>query len=141
MADNLEKDERSRLMSKISGKETKPEILVRKYLFSKGLRYRKNVQQLPGSPDVVLPRFKTVIFVHGCFWHGHEGCRQARLPTSNVEFWQKKRNNNLDRDARKIDDLICLGWHIVVVWECELKNKEKRAATLNSLYEKIVTSK
>lgn len=102
MSDVFTKQKRSQIMSKISGKETKPEILVRKYLFSKGFRYRKNAKELPGKPDIVLPKHKTVIFVHGCFWHGHEGCRKSQLPTSNIEFWTEKIGRNKERDQKEI---------------------------------------
>ena len=108
-------------MSKVSGKETKPEILVRKLLFSKGFRYRKNVKSLPGNPDIVLPKYKTVIFVHGCFWHQHEGCRKSSRPTTNVEFWNNKLNKNVARDASNLNHLKKAGWKVLTVWECELK--------------------
>jgi DNA mismatch endonuclease (patch repair protein) len=92
-------------MSKIRGKETKPEILVRKYLFSKGFRYRLHDEKLPGKPDIVLPKYRTAIFIHGCFWHGHLGCKRAKLPTTNTEFWEKKISANIERDKRNIEKL------------------------------------
>src|SRR6218665_1997691 len=112
-------------MSKISGKETKPEILVRKYLFSKGFRYRKNVKSLPGKPDIVLKKYNTVIFIHGCFWHGHEVCKKAALPADNREFWEKKINSNIIRDKKAELTLTQRGWSVIVVWQCEISNAEK----------------
>jgi DNA mismatch endonuclease (patch repair protein) len=110
-------------MSKIASKETKPEILVRKYLFSRGFRYRKNAKELPGKPDIILPKYKTVIFIHGCFWHGHDGCQKSQLPTSNIEFWIEKIGKNKERDQKEIQKLQLLGWKVIVVWQCEIKNR------------------
>lgn len=117
-----DKKTRSYNMSQIKGKNTKPEELVRKYLFSQGFRYRKNDKRLPGSPDVVLPKYKTIIFVNGCFWHGHEGCKYFVWPKSNEEFWKNKIQTNISRDEKKIAALESQGWKVVVVWECELKS-------------------
>jgi DNA mismatch endonuclease (patch repair protein) len=119
-------------MAKVSSKDTKPEIVVRKYLFSKGFRYRKNVKDLPGKPDIVLPKYKTIIFIHGCFWHGHEGCEAAKLPASNVDYWIKKISSNIKRDTHNRQSLNILGWNVITVWECELKvkNKLKRLSLL-----------
>jgi DNA mismatch endonuclease (patch repair protein) len=108
-------------MSKIRAIETKPEIKVRKFLFSKGFRYRKNSKELPGKPDIVLPKYKTVIFVNGCFWHGHKNCEAATLPKSKVEYWSKKIGSNIERDKRNKRELKKLGWKVIIVWECELK--------------------
>ena len=108
-------------MSQIKGKNTKPEELVRRYLFSHGFRYRKNVSTLPGKPDIVLPKYKTCIFVNGCFWHKHEGCRYFVWPKNNAEFWKKKITGNVERDLRQQNELRLLGWNVVVIWECELK--------------------
>ena len=116
-----DKKTRSYNMSMIKGKNTKPEELVRKYLFSQGFRYRKNVRTLPGSPDIVLPKYKTVIFVNGCFWHGHKGCRYFVWPENNADFWREKITTNIQRDANKIALLEQAGWRVMVVWECELK--------------------
>lgn len=127
-----DKEKRSYNMSCIKGKNTKPEEIVRKYLFSQGFRYRKNDKRLPGTPDIVLPKYKTVIFVNGCFWHGHEGCRYFVIPKTNTEFWTKKIETNRKRDVRKINDLQTLGWRVIAVWECQLK-KEKADITLNNL--------
>ena len=108
-------------MSCIKGKGTKPEELVRKYLFSQGFRYRKNDKRLPGTPDIVLPKYKTVIFVNGCFWHGHEGCKYFVWPKSNSDFWKTKILKNIERDKSDFLRLEKLGWRVIVVWECELK--------------------
>lgn len=116
-----DKETRSYNMSCIKGKNTKPEEIVRKYLFSKGFRYRKNDKRLPGTPDIVLPKYNTVIFVNGCFWHGHEGCRYFVVPKTNTEFWVNKIETNKQRDIRKINDLQALGWKVITVWECQLK--------------------
>lgn len=134
MADIFDKSKRSEIMSKISGKETKPEILVRKYLFAHGFRFRKNDKRLPGKPDIVLPKYKTVIFVHGCFWHGHEGCKKSKLPETRKEFWEEKINSNIERDKKNITILENTGWKVIVVWECELKNYEvKLQDIINSI--------
>lgn len=127
-----DKETRSYNMSCIKGKNTRPEEIVRKYLFYRGFRYRKNDKRLPGTPDIVLPKYKTVIFVNGCFWHGHECCRYFVIPKTNTEFWTKKIETNRKRDIRKINDLQTIGWKVVVVWECQLK-KEKADITLNNL--------
>lgn len=131
-----DKETRSYNMSCIKGKNTKPEEIVRKYLFSQGFRYRKNDKRLPGTPDIVLPKYKTVIFVNGCFWHGHEGCRYFVVPKTNTEFWVNKIETNRQRDGRKINDLQELGWKVIVVWECQLK-KDQRENTLIELMKTI----
>ena len=120
MADNHSKEIRSMNMSHIRSKNTKPEEMVRKYLFAKGFRYRKNVKKLPGSPDIVLPKYKTVIFVNGCFWHKHD-CPRFVWPSSNQEYWIPKIQTNVDRDIRNYAMLQDNGWHVILVWECELK--------------------
>ncbi len=134
--DNHSKEVRSYNMSKIRSTGTKPEEIVRKYLFSKCLRYRKNVKTLPGKPDIVLPKYRTIVFVNGCFWHGHNGCRYFVMPKSNMEYWESKINSNIARDQRAYDSLSALGWNVLVVWECELK-KDKRENTLENLCYKI----
>lgn len=111
-------------MSRIRGKGTGPEERVRKYLFSKGFRYRKNDVRLPGKPDAVLPKYKAVIFVNGCFWHHHEGCQYAYIPKSNTEFWMSKFETNTARDKRNYNELKKSGWRVFVVWQCELSNKK-----------------
>lgn len=123
MADNHSKEERSRNMSHIRSQNTKPEETVRKYLFSKGFRYRKNVRSLPGCPDIVLPKYKTVVFVNGCFWHKHN-CSRFVWPSSNKEYWEPKILRNVERDKKNQIQLAELGWHVVVIWECQLKKKD-----------------
>ena len=135
MADNHSKEVRSMNMSHIRSKNSKPEELVRKYLFSKGFRYRKNVKALPGCPDIVLPKYKTVIFVNGCFWHKHD-CPRFVWPSSNEEYWRPKIMGNVERDKRNADELQKLGWKVLVVWECELK-KKTIDATLEQLEQRL----
>ena len=132
MADVHSAETRSYNMSRIRSRDTKPEELVRKYLFSKGFRYRKNDVRLPGKPDIVLPKYKTVIFVNGCFWHGHTGCRYFVWPKTNTEFWRKKITSNMVRDQKNYTLLRELGWNVFVIWECELKHSAKEK-TLDSL--------
>lgn len=122
MADVHSPETRSYNMSRIRGKDTKPEEKVRKYLFAHGFRYRKNVKDLPGKPDIVLPKYKTCIFVNGCFWHKHEGCKYFVWPKNNNEFWRAKIEGNAERDQRQKSELQALGWKVIVVWECELRN-------------------
>lgn len=122
MADNHTKEVRSRNMSHIRSTNTKPEEKVRKYLFSKGFRYRKNVRKLPGCPDIVLPKYHTVIFVNGCFWHKHD-CSRFVWPSSNEDYWIPKITRNVERDLKNHQILREQGWRVVVVWECELKEK------------------
>ena len=118
-------------MSMIKGKNTKPEIIVRKYLFHCGFRFRVNVKRLPGTPDIVLRKYKTAIFVNGCFWHGHEGCPEFRPPRTRVEWWTEKLNRNKARDARVREELRAMGWNTMVIWECQLKPKERQATLEN----------
>ena len=138
MTDIKTRKERSRNMAAIKGKDTKPEMIVRKYLFSRGLRFRVQVRKLPGTPDIVLPKYKTVIFVNGCFWHGHEGCKYFHLPNSNVEFWEEKIERNVARDVRNEAELKALGWRVIRVWECEIKTVAQREVYLKHLYDRIV---
>lgn len=135
--DNHSKEIRSYNMSKIRSTGTKPEEIVCKYLFSKGLRYRKNVKVLPGKPDIVLPKYKTVVFVNGCFWHGHNGCKCFVMPKSNAEYWKNKITKNITRDKATHESLVALDWNVLVVWECELK-KDKQEHTLELLYYEII---
>ncbi len=137
MADVMTPEQRSRCMAAIKGKDTKPEMIVRKYLFSRGLRFRVQVRKLSGNPDIVLPKYKTVIFVNGCFWHGHEGCRYFRLPKSNIEFWEQKIKNNIARDVRNENELKSLGWRVIRVWECDIKRVAGREEYLQDLYNTI----
>ncbi len=123
MADVHDKATRSYNMSRIRNKDTKPEILVRKFLFANGFRYRLNYKKLPGKPDIVLAKYKTVIFVNGCFWHGHENCKYFKLPATRTEWWKEKIEGNIKNDRIKHELLIEAGYKVMVVWECEVKNK------------------
>ena len=118
--DDLTKEQRHKNMSHIRSTNTKPEEKVRKYLFSKGLRYRKNVRTLPGCPDIVLPKYKTVVFVNGCFWHMHN-CKRFKWPSTNIQYWKSKILKNVKRDKKSHEELIKLNWRVIVIWECELK--------------------
>ena len=119
-------EQRSRNMSAIKSKNTKPEIIVRKLLHSMGYRFRLHKKDLPGSPDIVLPKYKTVIFVHGCFWHRHENCKYATTPKTRKEFWEKKFRENINRDNLNQANLALKGWKIIIIWECQLKGDIKK---------------
>lgn len=121
MSDKLTPEKRSWNMSRIKGKDTKIEVEVRKYLFSKGYRFRKNDKRYPGKPDIVLPKYHVAIFVHGCFWHRHEGCKDATTPKTRTEFWLEKFDKNVKNDQIKQEKNRELGWKVIVIWECELK--------------------
>lgn len=136
MADNHSKEVRSMNMSHIRSKNSKPEERVRKYLFSRGLRYRKNVKKLPGCPDIVLSKYKTVVFVNGCFWHHHD-CGRFVWPSSNVEYWYNKINRNVERDTQNTALLAEQGWQVLTIWECQLKKKVAEE-NLQLLYNKII---
>ena len=123
-------------MSKITGKETKPEILVRRFLFAAGFRFRKNVVNLLGKPDIVLSKYNTIIFVHGCFWHGHT-CKRGKLPESNHEFWKQKIEKNIERDKQIIAQLEKDGWTVIIIRQCEIRNKEKCNMRLNELIDEL----
>lgn len=135
MPDNLSQQERSRLMARIKGTNTKPEMIVRSLLHRMGYRFRLYAKKLPGSPDLVLPKYKTVVFVHGCFWHRHEGCPKTTRPKTRVEFWDEKFHANVERDGRKEAELRTLGWNVIVVWQCETesKNLEQLEQRLHSM--------
>ncbi len=120
MVDVVDKKTRSRMMSGIRGKNTKPELIVRKALHARGFRFKLHVKELPGKPDLVLPKYRAVIFVHGCFWHRHQGCRFAVLPKSNSEFWARKLDSNRERDLLHGQQLSSLGWRVFTIWECEV---------------------
>lgn len=139
MADNHSKEVRSMNMSHIRSTNSKPEEIVRKYLFSQGFRYRKNVKKLPGCPDIVLPKYRTVIFVNGCFWHKHD-CSRFVWPSSNQDYWRPKILRNVERDQKNVEELKALGWNVITVWECELK-RAVREENLNLLVTKIQQSK
>jgi DNA mismatch endonuclease (patch repair protein) len=133
MADVFSKEKRSWLMSRVKGRNTKPEILVRSLLHRMGFRFRLHCRELPGNPDIVLRRHKSVVFVHGCFWHGHKKCRKAIRPTSNTSFWNKKLDQNKERDSRFRRALKRLGWRTLVIWECETRKPIKLAPKLERL--------
>lgn len=137
MADNHSKEIRSKNMSHIRSTNTKPEELVRKHLFSRGFRYRKNVRNLPGCPDIVLPKYYTVIFVNGCFWHKHN-CGRFVWPSSNIEYWIPKINRNVERDIENQKKLTDMGWKVLIVWECELK-KTSQKERLEKLCNEIIS--
>lgn len=126
MADIVSPDTRSRMMSTIRGRDTKPEMLVRRHLHGLGFRYRLSPRDLPGRPDLVLPRHKVAIFVHGCFWHGHDGCRFATVPATRTEFWTAKIAANKARDAVSEEKLRALGWRLAIIWECALRSDQSR---------------
>lgn len=125
MADVHNKATRSYNMSQVKGKDTQPEMLVRKFLFAQGFRYRLHDKKLPGKPDIILPKYKIVIFVHGCFWHGHERCKYATIPKTRSDWWKEKINKNLANDEKAIRSLKEMGWQIIVIWGCELKPNQK----------------
>jgi DNA mismatch endonuclease (patch repair protein) len=124
-------------MASIKGRDTKGELLVRRYLFRRGFRFRVNDRRLVGRPDIVLPKYRTVVFVNGCFWHAHEGCPYFVRPKTNTAFWDRKFARNRERDRRVCRSLTEQGWRVIVVWECELKGKEQREATLSGLANEI----
>lgn len=130
MADIVSRSKRTEIMSSVKQRHTKPEITVRKILHRHGFRFRLHNKKLPGTPDIVLPKHKAVIFVHGCFWHQHEGCRKSRRPTSNVEFWNEKLDRNIVRDNQKESELKNSGWKVLTLWDCEIKDED-------SLIEKV----
>lgn len=133
MPDRISAGHRSWNMSRIKGKDTKPEITVRSMLHRLGYRFRLHRKDLPGKPDIVLPKYRTVIFVHGCFWHRHPGCRFAYTPKSRTEFWLDKLQKNVERDQKVQDQLVQEGWRVAVIWECQTKNPESLKAELENL--------
>lgn len=137
MTDIYSSEKRSEIMSKVRGSDTKPEIYVRRFLFARGFRYRKNDKRFPGKPDIVLPKYRTIIFVHGCFWHGHKKCKAAALPSTNRKYWQEKIDKNRNRDNRNRLDLNRDGWKVYVVWECEIRNKKETETRLFHLLRQI----
>ena len=138
MADKLTSSQRSRCMSRIRGKNTKPEILVRKGLHARGFRFRLHNKKLPGCPDIVLPKYGVAIMVNGCFWHGHKGCRYATKPKTNIEFWETKIARNRHRDEVTTAHLEALGWTVITVWECELRKNAGLNERLDALADEIV---
>ena len=140
MPAKLSPEQRHRCMASIRSKDTKPEMLVRRYLFARGFRYRVNVKRLPGTPDIVLRKYRTVIFINGCFWHGHEDCPHFVLPKTNTPFWKAKIERNRERDMQKRIQLRLMGCHTIILWECQLKPKQREMTlkglerTLNQIY-------
>jgi DNA mismatch endonuclease (patch repair protein) len=132
MADVHSKATRSYNMSRIKGKDTKPEMLVRRFLHAQGFRYRLHVKDLPGKPDIVLPKYRTVIFVHGCFWHGHEGCKRSALPKTRTKWWKEKISKNVLNNETALNILVSTQWKVIILWECQLKPSIQET-TLNSL--------
>lgn len=137
MTDTHDKKTRSYNMSQIKAKNTKPEMLVRQFLFAKGLRYKIHDKSLPGKPDLIFPKYKTLIFVHGCFWHGHKNCKYFRMPKSKLDYWEPKISKNIQNDKRNIRILKEMGWKVIVIWECQLK-KLKIEKSLQNLHKKIL---
>lgn len=129
MTDVVDRKVRSRMMSGIKAKDTQPEMLVRRYLHGMGFRYQLHNSKLPGRPDIVLPKYKTIIFVHGCFWHRHSGCTLAYNPKSNIEAWQKKFKGNIARDKKDLAELADLGWRVIIIWECNLRKNASESLT------------
>ncbi|XVJ67443.1 MAG: DNA mismatch endonuclease Vsr [Lacibacter sp.] len=136
MADVHTKEQRSYNMSRIKGKDTKPEMLVRKFLHAQGFRYKLHDKSLPGKPDIVLPKYKTVIFIHGCFWHGHTNCKYFTIPKTRTQWWINKINTNKTNDAKAVKALKKEGWKVIVIWECKLK-PARMERVLTSLLKKI----
>jgi len=140
MVDTINPERRSWLMSRVKGRETNTEKHVRSLLHKRGYRFRKNVSRLPGTPDVVLAKYKVAIFIHGCFWHGHLNCNRSRLPSTRLAYWEMKRKDNLERDERKTKELRKLGWRIAIIWGCAVKNSETINASVNVLIEWILSN-
>jgi DNA mismatch endonuclease (patch repair protein) len=120
-------------MSRIRGKNTGPEVMVRRFLFANGFRFRIHARNLPGTPDVVLPAYRSVVMVNGCFWHGHTGCREGRVPTTNADFWAAKIGRNQQRDEYQIKSLKAMGWNVIVVWACGLRGKSRQSTLVGIL--------
>lgn len=129
--DKLDKDKRSKIMAKIRSKNTKPEIILRQALYKKGIRYRINYKKIPGTPDIVLTKYQTAIFINGCFWHGHENCKIAHIPKTNTAYWENKINKNKERDKNTTMQLLAMGWQVIVIWECEIKKNNLEEILVN----------
>jgi len=141
MAENINVDpKRTYIMSRVKQKDTRIEVLLRSRLHRLGFRFRKNSSRLPGSPDIVLPKYKVAIFVHGCFWHGHDSCRKGGRPKTRTDYWLPKIEDNKQRDLRKIDELRKMGWRVAVVWQCSLDYREKTETTIQKLEDWIIQS-
>lgn len=133
MPDVFSEEKRRWIMSRVSQKDTKPEMTVRRAIHRMGFRYRLHVRKLPGTPDIVLPRHRKVVLVHGCFWHGHPGCKRASLPTTNPEFWRSKIERNMARDEAAVAELESQGWRVLVVWQCETRGESLETVLVNFL--------
>jgi len=133
--DVFSRDKRSQIMSRVSGKNTKPELIVRSMLHSMGYRFRLHRNDLPGKPDITLPKHKKIIFVHGCFWHGHKDCKRAKQPATNKNFWHEKLAKNVERDLLNMKYIIALGWDILVIWTCEVKDMNQLKNKLRTFLE------
>lgn len=138
MADTMTPEQRHRCMAAVKGTDTRPEMLVRRYLHARGFRYGLHNRKLPGSPDLVFRSIRTVVFVNGCFWHGHENCKYHRIPKSNSAFWSNKINRNRERDATVQATLEAKGWNVIIIWECDLKNKDRREKILDELARRLL---
>lgn len=138
MADRFSEEQRSYVMGRIKSKDTKPEMILRKSLHELGFRYRLHSSDLPGKPDMIFPKFRICIFVHGCFWHRHEGCPRSTMPKTNTLFWQEKFHRNKNRDIENVIRLFDLGWRVEIVWECELSTHEKRLHVIDKLSRLLV---
>ena len=139
MADFMTPKQRSRAMSKVKGEETKIEQTVRSLLHRRGFRFRKNVKNIPGKPDIVLPKYKAIVFIHGCFWHHHPGCAKSKLPETRKEFWKNKIQGNIDRDKKNIEILLSLAWRVGIIWECALKKAELVSDPISELTDWIIS--
>lgn len=139
MSDTFSPEQRHQVMSRIRDKNTRPELAVRRYIHGSGLRYSLHAKNLPGKPDMVLRKFKVVVFINGCFWHAHEGCKYFRFPKTNREYWERKINANVARDKQSYDTLRWDGWRVLVVWECELKNGNADARCARLRHEIVAT--
>jgi DNA mismatch endonuclease (patch repair protein) len=135
--DKLTKEHRSWNMGRIKSGDTKPELAVRSILHRMGYRFRLHRKDLPGKPDIVLPKYKVVIFVHGCFWHHHKGCKYAYIPKSRTDFWLEKFKNNTERDCKVVDELTEMGWRVHIIWECEIKTPECVSERFKRFFEKL----
>ena len=140
MADVFTKEKRSWIMGRVKGANTKPELVVRRWLHAHGFRFRLHRADLPGKPDIVMPKHHTVVFVHGCFWHGHPGCKHADLPASNHEYWEKKIGRNITRDRKRRRELRKLGWRVITIWECFTRDPAALAKKLRRALPELAVS-
>lgn len=139
--DSISRDKRTRIMKSIKSSDTKPEIALRKFLFSKGIRYRINYKKLPGKPDIVIVKNKIAVFVHGCFWHQHKNCKITNSPSSNKAFWDKKFKENIKRDKNNLRSIYKMGWVPIVIWECEILDINRKVRDLNPIKDRILRIK